>query len=105
MPSRFIGHSLIFAAALGGMYAFVRQSPEQAQITPTADVAQLTLPCGSSAGVRFNLEPRTDPLPQNGTAIDFLPGAGTAGADLVVGAANDMRTLTTGYGVPPDFRG
>jgi hypothetical protein len=105
MPSRFIGHSLIFATALGGMYAFVRQSPEQAQITPAAEITQLTLPCGSSAGVRFNLEPRTDPLPQNGTAIDFLPGAGTSGADLVVGAANDMRTLTTGYGVPPDFRG
>ena len=49
-------------------------------VVPAA--AQLFLPCGSTAGARFNLEPRPDPLPQNGTAVDFLPGAGLAGAQL-----------------------
>lgn len=62
-------------------------------------------PCGAAAGTRFNLEPRDNPLPQNGTAVDFLPGAGLGGSDLVVGAANDMRALTTGSGSAPDFRG
>ena len=70
-----------------------------------ATAQQLTLPCGAAAGVRFNLEPRQDPLPQNGTAVDFLPGTGVGGGDLIVGAANDMRLLTTGSGTAPDFRG
>jgi len=105
MPSGLIGHSLILATAFTGMYALVRQSSEQIQTAPAAAVAALTLPCGSSAGVKFNLEPRTDPLPQDGTAVDFLSGAGTSGGDLVVGAANDMRLLTNGSGVPTDFRG
>src|ERR1051326_1394780 len=65
----------------------------------------LTTPCGSSAGILFNLEPRADPLPQNGTAVDFLPDEGSGGGDLVVGSANDMRSLTSGSGTAPDFRG
>lgn len=71
----------------------------------TVNPAQLDSPCGAGAGARFNLEPRADPLPQSGTAIDFLPGAGLGGSDLVVGAASDMRLLTTGSGTAPDFRG
>lgn len=67
--------------------------------------AQPALPCGAASGMRFNLEARPDPLPQNGTAVDFLPGAGLGGGDLVVGAANDMRLLTSGSGGAPDFRG
>ncbi len=65
----------------------------------------IVLPCGDSSGVRFNLEPRLNPLPQNGTAVDFLPDAGLGGSDLIVGAANDMRLLTSGLGGAPDFRG
>ena len=62
--------------------------------------------CGLEAGTRFNLEQRTAPpvSPQNGPTVDFLPGAGLSGADLVVGSANDVRGLfgrlgnsTTGY--------
>jgi hypothetical protein len=85
--------SLVLALTLTSMNVFSTQS------------AEISLPCGSSAGTRFNLEPRTDPLPQNGTAVDFLPGAGADGGDLVVGAANDMRLLTSGAGTAPDFRG
>src|SRR5438477_13201610 len=61
--------------------------------------------CGAATGARFNLEPRVQALPQNQTSVDFLPGAGVGGADLVVGGANDWRTLTSGTGGAPDFRG
>jgi hypothetical protein len=57
-------------------------------------------PCGSAAGTRFNREPRTPPaaLPQNETVVDFLPGAGVGGEDLVVGAASDFRGFFGGLG-------
>jgi hypothetical protein len=61
--------------------------------------------CGTASGTRFNLEPRRDPVPQNETAVDFLPGSGLSGGDLVVGGANDFRRLTSGTGTPGDFRG
>ncbi|HMH01363.1 MAG TPA: hypothetical protein VK555_08105, partial [Terriglobales bacterium] len=61
--------------------------------------------CGTASGTRFNLEPRRDPVPQNETAVDFLPGSGLSGGDLVVGGANDFRLLTSGTGTPGDFRG
>jgi hypothetical protein len=105
MQSRFVKRFLIVAMAFVSVNALLGQSPEQTPSSPTAEAPQLSLPCGSSAGARFNLEPRADPAPQNGTAVDFLPGGGVSGGDLIVGAANDMRTLTVGYGVPPDFRG
>lgn len=56
--------------------------------------------CGAAVGTRFNLEPRAAPAvaPQNGPAVDFLPGAGVGGADLVVGSANDTRGLFGGLG-------
>jgi len=81
----------------------VTDTQEDSGLTPVEP--QLTLPCGAASGVRFNLEPRLDPLPQNGTAVDFLPDAGLGGSDLIVGAANDMRLLTSGSGGAPDFRG
>jgi hypothetical protein len=106
MQSQFLRRSLVLAMTLVSLNALLAQSPEE---PPTSNLTvyapQLSLPCGSSAGVRFNLEPRVDPLPQNGTAVDFLPGAGVSGADLIVGAANDMRLLTAGSGGAPDFRG
>lgn len=101
MQVQFLGRSLILAITLVNLNVLLAQSPGE----PTADGPLLSLPCGSSAGVRFNLEPRVDPLPQNGTAVDFLPGAGLSGGDLIVGAANDMRLLTAGSGSAPDFRG
>lgn len=73
--------------------------------TLLAASSAIAQPCGAAAGTRFNLEPRDNPLPQNGTAVDFLPGAGLGGGDLVVGAANDMRILTSGSATAPDFRG
>jgi hypothetical protein len=56
--------------------------------------------CGGAMGTRFNLEPRAAPAvaPQNGPAVDFLPGAGLSGGDLVVGSANDTRGLFGGLG-------
>ena len=65
-------------------------SIEEVSLPPDAPAQD---PCGSAAGTRFNLEPRTPPaaLPQNGTVVDFLAGAGAAGDDIVVGAASDFR--------------
>lgn len=60
--------------------------------------------CGKAAGTQFNLEPRVNPLPQQQTAVDFLPGA-ASGSDLIVGVANDMRLLTSASASAPDFRG
>jgi hypothetical protein len=67
-----------------------------ATVAPTAVVSG----CGVPAGTRFNLEPRAAPAvaPQNGPSVDFLPGAGLMGADLVVGSANDTRGLFGGLG-------
>src|SRR5262249_7222596 len=65
-----------------------------AESSESTDQAPASPGCGASgAGTRFNLEPRTPPaaLPQNETAIDFLPGSGVGGADLIVGGANDFR--------------
>lgn len=107
MQSLLPRYSVVLAIALAGINAWPAQGSDAAQqpSIDTVDAPQLSLPCGSAAGVRFNLEPRPDPLPQNGTAVDFLPDAGPGGGDLVVGAANDMRLLTSGSGTAPDFRG
>jgi hypothetical protein len=103
MQTRILGYSLILTLVSMGTLG-ESQEVADSQVAAVAAGAP-SLPCGGAAGVRFNLEPRPDPLPQDGTAVDFLPGAGLAGADLVVGAANDMRLLTAGSGVAPDFRG
>src|SRR5690242_6379641 len=49
------------------------------------------------SGTRFNLEPRTSPLPQNTESVDFLPNRVSPGVDLVVGAGNDQRTSIGGF--------
>ncbi len=54
--------------------------------------------CGTSFGTRFNLERRPNALPQNSTSVDFLPNAGSQGADLVVGGAADYRGFFGGFG-------
>jgi hypothetical protein len=72
---------------------------------PSYAAGTVSGPCDANAGTRFNLEPRDNPQPQNGTSVDFLPGAGTDSGDLVVGVANDMRSLTAGAATAPDFRG
>lgn len=48
-------------------------------------------------GTRFNLEPRTSPLPQNAESVDFMLNRVSAGVDLVVGAANDQRSTIGGF--------
>ncbi|MEO8659665.1 MAG: hypothetical protein ABI693_14430 [Bryobacteraceae bacterium] len=70
---------------------------ETVKVTPDAPDAAS---CGSAAGTRFNLEARTPPgaLPQNETVVDFLPGAGLNGNDLVVGTASDFRGFFAGLG-------
>jgi hypothetical protein len=79
--------------------------PLSAEILPAAESSSGPEPstsagCGTVAGTRFNLEPRLPPgaLPQNGTAVDFLSGAGLQGGDLVVGGANDFRGFFGGLG-------
>ncbi len=95
--------------AIGLVYAVVDPAAEgstatQQETGPSSSGTVLPA-CGAASGTRFNLEPRTDPVPQNETAVDFLPGSGLSGGDLVVGGANDFRLLTSGTGTPGDFRG
>jgi|HubBroStandDraft_1064217.scaffolds.fasta_scaffold00217_16 hypothetical protein len=63
-----------------------------AQAQPVeAAPAKGSVPCNTSTGARFNLEPRPNAEPQNEPVTDFiLNGAGT-GDDLIVQAANDWR--------------
>jgi hypothetical protein len=54
--------------------------------------------CGTASGTRFNLEPVTNPVPQNEPPVDFLPNkltGGTANTDLVVQSANDFRDFVS----------
>lgn len=72
-----------------------------------------TSPCSNSTGAKFNLEPLHGmreirvPMPQNETPVDFIPGGGLGGSDLVIGGANDYRGIiepeVTGFSgiVPP----
>lgn len=56
-------------------------------------------PCNLTRGTTFNLESDMGmseigfPVPQNEQSVDFAPGLGNAGADLVVGGSNDYRGL------------
>jgi len=74
-------------------------SPQASQAKAKPSIASavlsgsLTVACGTASGTRFNLEPRETPVPQNGTSVDFLPGQGLNGGDLVVGVANDFVKL------------
>lgn len=61
-------------------------------------VAQSALSVNPSCnGTRFNLEPRTNALPQNTESVDFLLNRVSPGVDLVVGAANDGRSSIGGF--------
>src|SRR5437660_9373914 len=95
--------------AIGLVYAVVDPAAEgstatQQETGPSSSGTVLPT-CGAASGTRFNLEPRTDHVPQNETAVDVLIGSGLSGGDLVVGGANDFRLLTSGTGTPGDFRG
>jgi hypothetical protein len=64
------------------------------RVTPSVTVTG----CGTASGTRFNLEPATNPVPQNEPPVDFLPGelsGGTANTDLVVQSANDFRDFVS----------
>ena len=90
-------------------HAFGHPAPDgvagAAQHNSASSSGTVSPDCGTASGTRFNLERRRDPVPQNETAVDFLPGSGLSGGDLVVGGANDFRLLTPGTGTPGDFRG
>lgn len=70
---------------------------------PAASIAASTSPCDTKTGTKFNLEPTGGmaeigfPVPQNEESVDFIPGGGTGGADLVVGGANDYRGIGDSY--------
>jgi hypothetical protein len=58
--------------------------------------SQTTLPaepssCGGAAGVRFNLEPRTNAVLQIQPSADFILNGAGAGSDLIVQIATDAR--------------
>ncbi len=50
-----------------------------------------TASCSTSAGTRFNLEPRANAVPQSATFADFLFGRVGPNEDLIVQAGNDWR--------------
>ena len=62
----------------------------QGEETRASDAA-LTVPCTGSSGARFNLEPRTNAVPQNQATADFLPNRIGPDEDLIVQVANDWR--------------
>lgn len=65
---------------------------EAAQQSPAAEAAATTAAsCNGASGVRFNLEPRANAVPQNEANADFLPNRIGVGGDLIVQAANDWR--------------
>ena len=64
---------------------------------PGADTAASVIVDPDCNGNRFNLEPRTNPQPQNAESVDFLPNRVSPGVDLVVGAANDQRPSIGGF--------
>ncbi|HEX3319201.1 MAG TPA: hypothetical protein VHR84_00725 [Terriglobales bacterium] len=61
--------------------------------------APVSQPCNNTTGTKFNLEPDDGmteigfPVSQDDPSVDFIPGAGTAGNDLVIGVANDWRGI------------
>src|SRR5258708_7385527 len=60
------------------------------------DVSAPGVPCNGSSGVRFNLEPRANAVPQQSATADFILNGVGAGEDLIVQAANDYRgNITT----------
>ncbi len=57
--------------------------------------------CGTASGTRFNLESglaASPAVPQNEPPADFIVNRIAAGADLLVGAANDFRGFLGGLG-------
>ena len=95
--------SLLFEFAepfVATAYGINQPGGSQSQSSLASPAGTVSSACGTASGTRFNLEPRKNPVPQNETAVDFLPGAGLSGADLIVGGANDFRLLTSGTGTP-----
>jgi hypothetical protein len=59
-----------------------------------------TAVCGADFGVQFNLEPNTNPVPQQLEAVDFIPNRIGPNGDLVVGGAYDFRGAGLGSPAP-----
>jgi hypothetical protein len=107
-------------ALLGWMRADVSGLPESAPSElappppsdaepPSPQDAGSVVGCGTSAGTRFNLEPRTNARAQYTQAVDVFRNRVAAGIDLVVGGSFDVRGLAgllgsslTGYYVSRD---
>src|SRR2546427_12557904 len=83
--------------AIGLVYAIVDPAAEgstatQQETGPSSSGTVLPT-CGAASGTRFNLEPRTAPVPQNETAGAFMQRSGLCRGDLVVCVGNDCRLL------------
>jgi hypothetical protein len=84
---RFGGPSSVALEQARTLLRQLNAQPQQVETEPAPGSA----PCNGKAGVRFNLEPRANALPQFEATADFiLNGAGT-GSDLIVQAADDAR--------------
>jgi hypothetical protein len=94
------------AGYLAGMGINVRSTDGPADYSPAppgsavhlrANVLQANAACDAPAGALFNLEPATGspeihlPVPQLANAVDYIPGGGVLGADLVIAAGDDYR--------------
>jgi len=64
-------------------------SAQRAQIG--SEPARESVPCNNNGGARFNLEPRTNAVFQDGASADFILNGAGSGADLIVQTANDWR--------------
>ena len=82
------------SAALQRASAIVRETENASHASSAAGGA--TVPCSSTTGTRFNLEPRANAVAQNAPAVDFLPNRLGSGADLILQTANDFRGVMTG---------
>src|ERR1022692_3241854 len=87
-------------AGLFCLFGVMLASSLPAQETPVAldvDTAASVSVNPDCNGTSFNLEPRTNALPQNTESVDFLPNRVGPGVDLVVGAGNDQRASLGGF--------
>jgi hypothetical protein len=94
------------AGYLAGMGIKVRPADGPAAHSPAqpspavsrqANVLQANAACDAPAGALFNLEPATGspeirlPVPQLANSVDYIPGGGVLGSDLVIAAGDDYR--------------
>jgi len=79
------------AAALGQARNFLKQIAATQPSQMESRAPSGTVPCSGGPGARFNLEPRTNAVPQTEPSADFIVNGTGPGADLIVQVANDAR--------------